>query len=626
MNHLYTQEKRKGGCKMGKYTNLAKDIIENVGGKDNVVDLKHCVTRLRFNLDDESKANDDVLKNMDGVITIVKAAGQYMVVIGEHVTEVYDEVMTQLGRGEANSASSSKPKKKQSPIDAFLGVIMAGMGPTLNLLCACGIIKGLLVVLGMAGLATDSGIYMLINAAGDCLFYSLPLVLGFNVAKKFEIDPYFGLLFGAALTYPTIQGVDLNMFGYVVNATYTSSFLPVLFGLAFAIPIYKFLNRHIHKLLNGFLTPMITLLVCFPLTFCIIGPFANLVGVGINYAVNFIFELSPIFGGMILAGAWQILVMFGVHGMVTMFAFYDLLAGNPSSLLAMTSGASFAVAGTLLAIAMKNKNETTKGQSYSAMVSAILGVTEPAMYGIIIPRKTMLVTTCVACAISGLANGLMGLKMYTYAGMGVIGLLSFLNPADPKIWQLPLVAIIPFIAGLVLAWLAYKPEKDPVTPNTNESKPVEPKPVDLNVSSPVDGTVKALTDSSDAVFAQETMGKGCLIIPDNGNVYAPVDGTVATLFPTKHAIGLVSNDGVEILIHIGIDTVNLEGKHFEAHIKQGDKVTKGQLLVTFDKEAIEKEGFATEIPVVITNTNNYTDVVEMDHEHHQHGETIIRIL
>ena len=611
---------------MGKYTNLAKDIIENVGGKDNVIDLKHCVTRLRFNLDDESKANDDVLKNMDGVITIVKAAGQYMVVIGEHVTEVYDEVMAQLGRGHANGATSNKPKKKQSPIDAFLGVIMAGMGPTLNLLCACGIIKGLLVVLGMTGLPTDSGIYMLINAAGDCLFYSLPLVLGFNVAKKFEIDPYFGLLFGAALTYPTIQGVDLNVFGYVVNATYTSSFLPVLFGLAFAIPIYKFLNRHIHKLLSGFLTPMITLVICFPLTFCIIGPIANLVGVGINFAVNFIFELSPILGGMILAGAWQILVMFGVHGMVTMFAFYDLLAGNPSSLLAMTSGASFAVAGTLLAIAIKNKNETTKGQSYSAMVSAILGVTEPAMYGIIIPRKTMLITTCVACAISGLANGLMGLKMYTYAGMGVIGLLSFLNPADPKIWQLPLVAIIPFIAGLVLAWFAYKPEKDPVTPNATETKHVEAKSVDLNVSSPVDGTVKALTDSSDAVFAQETMGKGCLIIPDNGNVYAPVDGTVATLFPTKHAIGLVSNDGVEILIHIGIDTVNLEGKYFQAQIKQGDKVKKGQLLVTFDKEAIEKEGYATEIPVVITNTNNYTDVVEMDHNHHNHGDTIIHIL
>lgn len=614
---------------MGKYTNLAKDIITNVGGKDNVVDLKHCVTRLRFNLADESKANDDVLKNMDGVITVVKAAGQYMVVIGEHVTEVYDEVMAQLGFGSGTVSEKSNEKKKLSPIDFFLNVIMAGMGPTLNLLCACGIIKGLLVVLGMAGLAADSGIYMLINAAGDCLFYSLPLVLGFNVAKKFEIDPYFGLLFGAALTYPTIQGVDLNMFGTVVNATYTSSFLPVLFGLSFAIPFYKFLNKHIHKLLSGFLTPMITLVVCFPITFCIIGPIANLVGVGINFAVNFIFELSPILGGMILAGAWQILVMFGVHGMVTMFAFYDLLAGNPSSLLAMTSGCSFAVAGTLLVIALKNKNETTKGQSYSAMVSAILGVTEPAMYGIIIPRKTMLITTCAACAVSGLVNGLMGLKMYTYAGMGIIGLLSFLNPANPQIWQLPLVAIVPFIAAAIFAWFAYNPSKDPVTGNetttaTSEAKLV--KKTNISIASPVDGTVKALTDSSDAVFAQETMGKGCLIIPDNGNVYSPVNGTVATLFPTKHAIGIVSDDGVEILIHIGMDTVNLEGKYFESHIKQGDKVTQGQLLVTFDKEAIEKEGFATEIPLVITNTANYTDVVEMDHEHHNHGDEIVKIL
>ena len=612
---------------MGKYTQLAKDIIKNVGGKENVNDLKHCVTRLRFNLDDESKANDDVLKKMEGVITIVKAAGQYMVVIGEHVPDVYDEVMSQLGRGEGSKTSDTKPKKKKSLIDAFLGVIMAGMGPTLNLLCACGIIKGLLVVLGMVGLAADSGLYMLINAAGDCLFYSLPLVLGFNVAKKFEIDPYFGLLFGAALTYPTIQGVDLNLFGYIVNTSYTSSFLPVLFGLAVAIPLYKFLNRHIHKLLSGFLTPMITLLICFPLTFVVIGPLANLVGVGINFAVNFIFELSPILGGAILGGVWQILVMFGVHGMVTMFAFYDLLAGNPSSMLAMTSGASFAVAGTLLVIALKNRNDTTKSQSYSAMVSAILGVTEPAMYGIIIPRKTMLVTTCIAGAISGLANGLMGIKMYTYAGMGVIGLLSFLNPVDPKIWQLPLIAIIPFVAGVVLAWFAYKPENDPVTPNPTSSADMDTKKqVDLTVASPVDGTVKALTDSKDAVFAQETMGKGCLILPDNGNVYAPVNGTVSTLFPTKHAIGIVSDEGLEVLIHIGIDTVNLEGKYFNAHIKQGDQVKLGQLLVSFDKEAIEKEGFSTEIPVVITNTNNYTDVVEMDYEHHNHGDAIIKIL
>ena len=346
---------------MGKYTNLATKIIENVGGKENVKDLRHCVTRLRFNLIDESKANDEVLKNTDGVISIVKAAGQYMVVIGEHVVEVYDEVCKQLGMDQG-AAEVKETKKKKSLIDLFLGVIMSGMGPTLNLLCACGIIKGLIVILAIAGMSTESGIYQLMNAAGDCIFYSLPLVLGFNVAKKFEIDPYFGLLFGAALTYPKIQGVDLNVFGMNVKATYTSTFLPVMFGLMLAIPVYKFLDKHIHHLLKGFLTPMITLVICFPITFSIIGPVANLLGVGINYVLNFVFEVSPILGGLVMGGIWQILVMFGIHGIPTMFAFYDLLAGHPSSMLAMSSCACFAVCGALLAVVLKTKTEKTKYQ------------------------------------------------------------------------------------------------------------------------------------------------------------------------------------------------------------------------------------------------------------------------
>lgn len=607
---------------MGKYTNLAHDIIENVGGKENVVDLRHCVTRLRFNLKNEAQANDDVLKNMDGVISVVKAAGQYMVVIGEHVTEVYDEVCLQLGI-DMGVEQTDAPQKKKSLIDLFLSVIMAGMGPTLNLLCACGIIKGLLVLLAMAGISTTSGIYMLMNAAGDCIFYSLPLVLGFNVAKKFNIDPYFGLLFGAALTYPTIQAVDLDFFGYVVNATYTSSFLPVLFGLMPAIPLYKFLDKHIHKLLKGFLTPMITLLIMFPLTFIIIGPLANLVGLGINYVLNYLFEVSPVIGGLILGGSWQILVMFGVHGIPSMFAFYDLLAGNPSTLLAMTGGACFAVCGTLLTVALKNKNTETKGQSYSALVSAVLGVTEPAMYGIIIPRKTMLVTTCIAGAVGGFFNGLMGLKLYTFAGMGITGLLGLLNPENPNIAVVILSAIIPFVVSFALSWFVYKPENDPVTPNKVEEKKESKK---IILGSPVDGVVKAITDCSDTVFAQETLGKGCLLIPENGNVYAPISGTVTTLFPTKHAVGITSDEGVEVLIHIGINTVNLNGEYFETHVKQNDRVEKGQLLVTFNKEEIEKKGLSTEIPMIITNSSKYLDVVELDHERHNHNEDILTIL
>lgn len=610
---------------MGKYTELAAAIIENVGGKENVNDLKHCITRLRFYLADESKANDDVLKNMDGVVTVVKAMGQYMVVIGEHVGDVFDEVCLQLGWGKQD-AVKEEPKEKMSLLDRALGIIMAGMGPTLNLLCACGIIKGIAVVAVMLGLQQESGMYALLNAAGDSLFFSLPLVLGFNVAKKQGIDPFFGLLLGAAMTYPAIQGVDLDFFGYTVNATYTSSFLPILFGLMFAIPLYKWLDAHTHALVKGFLTPMVTLLIAFPLTFVIIGPVANLVSTGINFILNFLFDLSPIIGGIVLGGIWQILVMFGIHGIPVMFAFYDLVAGNPSIIIGITCIVSFAVCGTLLAVTIRSKSTQLKSASGSAMVSAIFGVTEPAMYGIIVPRKQILASTCIGGAAGGLIIGLFGLKMYTYAGLGIVGLLGYLNPSgSSNIFGIILAVAGSFLVAFFASMALYK--EDAKTPDKDAGVPA-PKAANqtITIQAPADGMVRSMASSGDEVFASETLGKGCVILPDNGNVYAPVNGTVSSLFPTKHAIGLISEDGAEVLIHIGINTVSLEGKYFEQKVQQGDTVKAGQLLITFDKEAIEKEGYATEIPVVITNFSEYLDVVEIDHDHHKHGDSIIKLI
>lgn len=247
---------------MGKYSSLAADIIKNVGGKENVESLRHCVTRLRFRLIDESIANDEVIKNMDGVVTVMKAMGEYMVVIGEHVADVYDEVCSQLGL-DAMQAENKEQKnaKKKSPLEKVLGTIMGGMGPTLHLLCACGIIKGLLVLLTFVGIKPTDGIYMLMNAAGDCFFYFLPLILGFNFAKKFQIDPFFGLILAAAMCYPAIQNVDINLWGYVVNTTYTSTFLPILFGLLAAVPLYKWFDKVLPKMIKGFMTPMLTLII-----------------------------------------------------------------------------------------------------------------------------------------------------------------------------------------------------------------------------------------------------------------------------------------------------------------------------------------------------------------------------
>lgn len=620
---------------MGKYTNLASDIIKNVGGKDNVISLRHCVTRLRFRLADESIANDSVIKNMDGVVTVMKAAGEYMVVIGEHVADVYTEVCSQLGLEAYASVndSSKEPKKKQNILDRALKVIMGGMGPTLHLLCACGIIKGLTVLLTFAGLSTESGIYMLLNAAGDCFFYFLPLILGYNLAKKFEIDPFFGTILAAAMCYPTIQNVDIEIFGHVTNTSYVSTFLPVLFGLLIAAPIYKWFNKIMPSMIKGFMTPLLTLLITFPLTFLIVGPLANMIGTGLNTAMIYVFGFSPLLAGIILGGLWQVFVLFGIHGVLTVVAFMDLLQGNPSQILAFSYGASFATCGVVLAILLKTKSKKLKELALPSFISAIFGVTEPATYGITMPRKKMFALCCVGGAASGVVVALANLSMETYAGMGIIGLLGFINPEAPNFVGIVLMAVVPFVVSLALGLVMYKDsdyeelnaELEGGSKASGEKKENGEKLVSQTaLAMPADGKVEALSTSSDEAFSSEILGKGCLILPENGNVYAPCDGVVRTLFPTKHAIGLASDSGCEVLLHIGINTVSLEGRYFEAHVKQGDQVKKGQLLITFDKEKIEKEGYNCEIPMLITNSDDYLDIVELDHGHHKHGEEVLR--
>ncbi len=616
-----------------EYSKLAADILSAVGGKGNVVSLRHCVTRLRFVLKDEKIAKDDVLKSMKGVATVVKSAGQYMVVIGEHVHSVFEEVCACMGVDGKECNEVVISVKKKNILERVLDVIMGAMGPTLNLMCACGILKGLLVVLGMAGLPADSGVYQLINAAGDCFFYFMPLILAYNVARKLGIDPVFGFILAAAMCYPSIQGVDLNFFGYVVNATYTSSFLPVVFGIAVAAPLYKFFDKHIPKVVKGFVAPLLTLLITFPLTFMVVGPVANLVGTGINTVLNAVFAFSPVLAGLLMGGLWQVLVLFGVHGIPTMFSFFDLMAGNPSLILGITGGICFAVCGTVLAVCLRTKDKELRGVALPAFVSAIFGVTEPSVYGVLLPNIKTFVFTCVGGAACGLVAGLFDMKLYTYAGMGVVGLLGYLNPAGgTNLLGLALMVLAPFAVAFTLTFLLFKdkaPEVEtvPTTQPAASAKPARPalnKRVDL--VAPLTGEARPLSDCADEAFSGEALGKGCVIFPAEGKVVSPCDGEVRKLFPTHHAVGLVTPDGVEILIHIGMDTIKLEGKYFSAHVKQGDKVTKGQLLISFDKEAIEKAGYKTETPVVITNTDDYLDVVQTVEGPVQTGADLLAVL
>lgn len=621
---------------MSEYTELASQIIADVGGKENVEKLIHCVTRLRFYLKDESKANDQALKDNPGVVTVVKSKqlGQYMVVIGEHVVHVYDEVMRQLGLDPEGAGTATDAEPKIPVVNRVLNCITGTMMPTLNVMCAAGILKGLLAIFAFAGMDTKGGLYLMINAAGDALFFFMPIIIGVNAAKHLKLDPAFGFLLGAALVYPAINNVQLNILGYGMKVTYTATFLPALLGVAVAAPMYKFWEKRLPRAVNSFMTPFLTFIVAFPLTFMVVGPVANLMGAGLNAVFTNLVGFSPILAGILLGALWQVFVLFGVHGVLMLLAFMDVLQGNPSQMLALVSGASFAMAGMTLAVYLKSKDRKTKNIALPSFFSAVFGVTEPATYGIALPNIPMLVIVCLSGGIGGLIVALANLKVYTYAGMGIIGVLGLMNPAGPNFIGVGLSVIVPFLVSLVLGYLVFNDKKATVTdgkqkPAAKETQVTADAPLAIDgqqIAAPISGQVLPISAAKDGAFSTEALGKGVVIEPTDNHVYAPFAGVVKTVFPTKHAIGIVSDKGCELLIHIGIDTVQLDGQHFKTHVQQGDRVEVGQPLVDFDAEAIRTAGYDLQTIVVVTNTTSYMDVIPTDATEATRGATVITAL
>lgn len=607
---------------MGKYEQLAKDIIKNVGGKENVLSLTHCVTRLRFQLKDEGKANTDVLKNMDGVVTVMQTAGQYQVVIGNHVPDVFKDVCEVAGiSGGEGSGEKVKRKFSEAALDIISGIFM----PSIGILCASGILKGVNIILDMAGLIpAASGLGQILAGAADAMFWFFPIILGFNAFKKLGGNPYLGMTLGAALCYPALQGVNLNVLGFNVNATYTSTMLPILVMSFIAVPMEKWLNKVVPDVVKTFVVPAVVLFVCVPVGFCLIGLAANEVGAIINNVIQGAYGFSPIVAGILLGFLWQLLVMVGCHVLVVLPMMMGLMAGEPQPLMAVVAFPSFVQTGAVFAIWLKSKNKKLKTIALPAWISGIFGVTEPAIYGVTLPNGKQFILTCVGAGVIGGLSVLLGVSQFTMGGMGVFALPAMIDPANGSgsIISAVIVAVAAIVIGFIIAFVTYKDKKEAVIEN-KEEKLVKGREV---ICSPINGNVLPLSEAKDDAFAQGLLGNGVAIDPADGKVVSPVDGTVMTLFPTKHAIGLVSDNGAEILIHLGMDTVKLDGKYFEAHVKQGDKVKKGDVLVTCDVEAIKAEGYSMITPVIVTNTADYLDVVEMASGTVKAGDDIISCL
>lgn len=607
---------------MGKYKKLAKDIIENIGGKDNILSLTHCVTRLRFNLSDESLANDNVLKNMDGVVTVMKTAGQYQVVIGNHVPDVFTDVCELTGTLKEKPMDTKKMSMKDKILDLITGIMM----PSIGLLCACGMIKGLNVIFLVTGLlAIDSGMYVLLNAVGDSMFFFFPVVLGYNTAKKLNMNPFTGLIIGAALCHPTINGADINLFGYVVNATYTSSVLPVILVVALAAPLERFFMKVIPDVVKTFLVPMLVLLISVPIGFAFIGPVANMIGALLSQGLIAAYNISPLLAGALMGGFWQVFVIFGVHMIVMIGSMMNVLSGVPDPILPLMAFVSFAQTAAVLAIWVKTKNKKLKAIALPAWISGIFGVTEPAIYGVTLPRIKIFVVTCFGGAISAVMTAMFGIKAYTMAGMGIFMVPGMMNPDDPMtgLIQSIICIVVAMLFTFVVTFILFKDDDIQVTEELTEKHNVMNKDM---ICSPMKGCIKPLSQIEDRAFSEGLLGQGIAIVPTVGKIVAPFNGKVLSLFPTKHAIGLVSENGCEVLIHLGMDTVRLEGQYLTSHVKQGDKVKQGDVLITFDLEKILAEGYSLDTPIIITNTNDYLDIIEIAENNVDYGDTIITLL
>jgi len=614
-----------------KYEQLAGTIIDNVGGSDNISGLTHCVTRLRFQVKDDAKVNTEALKNTDGVVTVIKSAGQHQVVIGNHVPDVYAEVAQQANIGASTTAA---PQKAMTPGARALDFISGIFNPIIGVLVGSGMLVGFLFILTATGLIPQgSDLFDFFYNIGFSILYFLPVALGYTVAKKLNMNPLLGLAIGAALMHPALQDRDLNIFGAHVNVNYTQTVLPVILTVILASFIYKALMRVIPNVIKTFVVPMLTLAIAVPIGFIVIGPLANAAAAGIARGIVWLYELNPVVGGFVLGGLWQLLVITGLHMGLVVIGLVALAAG-PTPLLSFIFTASFAQTAVVIAIWQRTRSRNLKNVALPAWISGIVGVTEPAIYGVTLPRIKYFIVSCIGGALGGAYLGLMNMLTYQYTGIGIFAIPRFFG-GDRSVPQILLHVLIAIAIAMIPAYLftlfTYRdnPDIDEAEFGDQDSagaaRAIAVPVVVESIAAPISGQVLPITSSSDEAFSQELLGQGALIIPSEGRVLAPANGTVTTMFPTGHAIGFTTDDGVEVLIHIGINTVELKGQHFRPLVAQGEHVLKGTPLLEFDMDAIRNAGYSLETPVIITNSENYAAVTPAQVSTVTYGDPILHL-
>ena len=611
------------------YAEIADTLIAALGGKENITRLFHCMTRLRFYVKDRTKINEKEILKVSGISGVNWHEDQFQVIAGNEVNEMYKALENKgVPTDDAPAAESQSSK---SVVSKIIDSITGCMTPMIPALTAAGMIKVVLSLLTTFHLVTDtSSTYQVISMIGDVTFYFMPFLIAANAAKVFRVNQSLALFIAGVYLSPAFVSMvasdaAITLFGLpITKATYSYSVIPVILMVWITHYIELLVDRITPKMVKLILNPTLVILISAPIALIVVGPLGTIIGNGLAVAINFLSaKLGFIIVG-ILAATFPFIVMTGMHHALTPIGLNAIATGGTDTLIFVSQVCSnIAQSGSSFAVAVKSKDENMKQLASAAGVSALMGITEPALYGVTLKLKRPVVAAAIAAGIGGIVGGLLHVSLYI-AQNCIMAIPAFIGEKGmSNLFYGIIMIVVSFVASFVLTFIFGFEEVAPEQEEKKtESKEAEKTPQNntkplvekIELCAPVSGTVKALSDVPDKTFAEKVLGDGAAIVPEEGKVYAPADGTVANIMDSKHGIMFVTDSGAEVLIHIGLDTVNLKGKYFKSYVSDGDKVKKGTLLVEFDLEAIKGEGYNLITPMVVTNISDYIKAVCMEKE------------
>ncbi|MDU4353985.1 beta-glucoside-specific PTS transporter subunit IIABC [Phytobacter diazotrophicus] len=588
------------------YQDTARQIIDRIGGKENVLSLFHCITRLRFLLKDNDKADRAALEALDGVMGVNISGDQFQLIIGNDVEPLCKALLAVL----PDLDNAARPTKRRNPVSVVLEGLSSIFSPIIPAIAGAGILKGMLALMvAMQWVETTNQTYQILLAISDGVFYFMPLALSFSAAKKFGANPYVAVALAAVLFHPAIQtlfkaGAPVNFIGLPVpTVNYASTVIPILLAVWLLSRVERLIDRFMPGPLKTMFVPLLCLLIVTPITLIAIGPVGIYTGNALSGGIIWLVENMGIVAGVVVGGTLSLIIITGMHYVIVPIMINNISTMGFDPIKILFYIANLGQAGAAFGVFLRARDKKLKSLALTTSFSAMMGITEPAMYGVNIRYKRPFAAALAGGACGGAFAMAMGVKTYAFALSGLPGLPALVGPTF--LWALVSIAISFVCAAILTVILGFEEAAQPVVAG------VSPMPIarsEEKLFAPVSGELKALNTLSDPVFADEIFGKGLAIYPTTGELRSPVNGKVASVFETHHALALQSDTGAEILIHIGIDTVKLGGRHFTSHIEAGQFIEVGDLLVTFDLDALRAEGIDPSVILVVTNSECYGDI------------------